>query len=162
ADKWDGVGKGLEPLAFAPVAGDTRLLVGHERRGRDELLLWDVTADTETVLEIDLPGSITADWYPDGTALLVVHTHNARNTLHRLDLATGELSTVDSAPGTIGMAGVRDDGSVEYSWSSAKSPSSIRAFGTDGVDRVLLTPPGPRAPEATAVTDAFVDGPGGR
>ena len=162
ADKWDGPGKGLEPLGFAPVDGDSRLLVAHERRGRDELLIWDVAADTETVLELDLPGDVTADWYPNGDALLVVHTHRSRNTLHRLDLATGEVTTVDSAPGVIGMAGVRDDGTVEYSWSNAAQPHQIRALGTDGVDRVLLTPPGDRAPTATAVTDAFVDGPGGQ
>ena len=45
-----GPGKGLAPLAFAPVAGDQRLLVLHERRGREELLLWDVAAGTETEL----------------------------------------------------------------------------------------------------------------
>jgi dipeptidyl aminopeptidase/acylaminoacyl peptidase len=162
AEKWDGPGKGLEALGFAPVAGDTRLLVAHERRGKEELLIWDVAADTETVLDIDLPGEITADWYFDGTALLVVHSYQARNTLHRLDLATGALSTLDSAPGNIAGAAVRPDGTVEYSWSSAASPPMVRALDPDGEDRVLLTPPGPAAPPATSVTDAFVDGPGGR
>jgi dipeptidyl aminopeptidase/acylaminoacyl peptidase len=162
ADKWDGPGKGLEPLGFAPIPGDTRLLVAHERRGREEMLIWDVATGTETALELDLPGEVTADWYPGGDALLVVHTYQARNTLHRLDLATGELSTVDSAPGIIGMAAVRDDGTVEYAWSNSASPSKIRALGTDGVDRVLLTPPGPVAPGAWPVTDAFVEGPGGQ
>ncbi|HEY3751693.1 MAG TPA: alpha/beta fold hydrolase [Pseudonocardiaceae bacterium] len=162
AEKWDGAGKGLEALSFAPVTGDTRLLVAHERRGKEELLVWDVATDAETMLEIDLPGEITADWYPDGTALLVVHTYRSRNTLHRLDLATGALSALDSAPGTISDAGVRDDGTVEYAWSSAASPAKVRALGTDNVDRVLLTPPGPTAPAATPVTDVFVDGPGGR
>jgi dipeptidyl aminopeptidase/acylaminoacyl peptidase len=162
AEKWDGSGKGLNALAFSPVSGDARLLVAHERRGKEELLIWDVDADTEQMLDIDLPGEIVAGWYPDGTALLVMHTYRSRNTLHRLDIATGTLSTVDSAPGTIGSASVRDDGTVEYSWSSAASPTQVRAVGTDGVDRVLLTPPGPVAPSATAVTDAFVDGPGGQ
>lgn len=162
ADKWDGPGKGLEALAFSPVSGDARLLVAHERRGRDELLIWDVAADSETVVELDLPGDVTGDWYPDGSALLVVHTHQSRNTLHRYDLSSGVLTTVDSATGTIGDAGVRADGAVEYSWSNAASPSTIRALGADGVDRVLMTPPGARAPAAVAVTDAFVDGPGGR
>jgi dipeptidyl aminopeptidase/acylaminoacyl peptidase len=161
AEKWDGVGKGLYPLAFAPIVGDPRLLVAHERNGKEELLVWDVANDSETELRVDLPGEITADWYPDGTALLVVHTHRSRNTLHRLDLATQELTTVDSEPGTIGSAGVRQDGSVEYSWSSAASPTQVRALGTDGVDRVLLTPPGPVAPGSVPVTDVFVDGPGG-
>jgi dipeptidyl aminopeptidase/acylaminoacyl peptidase len=162
AEKWDGAGKGLDALEFAPVAGDTRLLVAHERRGKEELLIWDVAADTETVLDIDLPGEISASWYPDGTGLLVTHTYRSRNTLHRLDLAGGELSTVDSAPGTIGSAAARDDGTVEYAWSSAASPPKIRSVGVDGVDKVLLTPPGPAAPPAPPVTDVFVDGPGGR
>src|SRR6201999_1448026 len=56
----------------------------------------------------------------------------------------------------------RDDGTIEYAWSSAASPSKVRALGTDGVDRVLLTPPGPEAPGAQPVSDVFVDGPGGR
>ncbi|HYY12088.1 MAG TPA: S9 family peptidase, partial [Kineosporiaceae bacterium] len=47
---WDGPGLGLEPYAFAPVAGDTRLLVGHERRGRPELLLWDVATGEQQEL----------------------------------------------------------------------------------------------------------------
>ena len=33
---------GLEVLGFAPVDGDTRLLVGHQRRGRWEPMVWDV------------------------------------------------------------------------------------------------------------------------
>jgi dipeptidyl aminopeptidase/acylaminoacyl peptidase len=162
AEKWDGAGKGLEALEFAPVVGDTRLLVTHERNGKEELLVWDVAEDTETLLDIDLPGEITADWYPDGTALLVVHSYQSRNTLHRLDLATGQLSSVHSEPGNIAAAGVRPDGTVEYAWSSAASPPKVRALDPDGDDRVLLTPPGPVAPAATPVTDAFVDGPGGR
>ena len=42
AEKWDGKGKGLDAVGFSPVAGDQRLLVRHERRGREELLVWDV------------------------------------------------------------------------------------------------------------------------
>lgn len=161
AEKWDGAGKGLDPLAFAPIEGDPRLLVAHERNGREELLVWDVENDSETELHVDLPGEITADWYPDGTALLIVHTHRSRNTLHRIDLNTHKLTTVDSAPGSISAATVRDDGTVEYAWSSAASPPQVRALGSDGDDRVLLTPPGPVAPDAVAVRDVFVDGPGG-
>lgn len=161
AEKWDGAGKGIDAVAFAPVEGDQRLLVAHERRGRDELLIWDVATDTETALDLDLPGDVSADWYPDATALLVTHTHQARTGLFRYDLATRRLSAVDSAPGTIGSAGVRDDGSVEYSWSSASTPSRIRGLSVDGEDRTLVEPPGPRAPGSVDITDVFVDGPGG-
>ncbi|UMP03262.1 prolyl oligopeptidase family serine peptidase [Amycolatopsis sp. EV170708-02-1] len=162
ADKWDGEGKGLGALEYSPVAGDQRLLVLHERRGREELLIWDTAADTEQEIELDLPGEVVAGWYPDARALLVVHFHQGRSSLHRYDLTTGELSSLDTPPGRIGGAGVRPDGTVEYSWSSAAQPTAVRARTADGADSVLLEPPGERAPESAPVTDAFVDGIGGQ
>ncbi|KFU78938.1 Dipeptidyl aminopeptidase/acylaminoacyl peptidase [Amycolatopsis lurida] len=162
ADKWDGEGKGLGALEFSPVAGDQRLLVLHERRGREELLIWDTAADTEQEIELDLPGEVVAGWYQDARALLVVHFHQGRSSLHRYDLASGELSSLDTPPGRIGGAGVRPDGTVEYSWSSAAQPTAVRARTADGADSVLLEPPGERAPGSVPVTDAFVDGIGGR
>lgn len=162
ADKWDGEGKGLGALEFSPVEGDQRLLVLHERRGREELLIWDTAADTELEIELDLPGEVVAGWYQDARALLVVHFHQGRSSLHRYDLASGELSSLDTPPGRIGGAGVRPDGTVEYSWSSAAQPTAVRARTADGDDSVLLEPPGERAPGSAPVTDAFVDGIGGR
>jgi dienelactone hydrolase len=162
ADKWDGEGKGLTPIDFSPIAGDARLLVLHERRGREELLIWDIEQDTETELRLDLPGEVTAGWYPRADALLVVHFHQGRSSLYRYDLATGELSSLDTPKGRIGGAGVRPDGTVEYSWSSAAEPTVIRARAAEGTNTVLLTPPGPPAPHSSAVVDAFVEGPGGR
>jgi len=161
AEKWDGPGKGLDALDFAPVSGDPRLLVLHERRGREELLIWDVLADTEQEIDLGLPGEVSADWYPDGTALLIAHTHHARTTMHRYDLATGQLTDLSTPAGTVGNASVRPDGSVEYSWSSAATPSLVRTLGRDGEDRVLLTPPGQRAPGSQPVEDAFVEVPYG-
>ena len=166
AEKSDGPGRGLTPLAFAPVPGDQRLLLLHERHGREELLLWDVAAGTddgsgETELALDLPGELVADFTPDGTALLVWHTHAARTRLHRYDLATGALTALPTAPGCVGSADVRPDGTVEYSVSSAADPPGIRALHPDGTDRVLITPPGDGAPGSVPVEDLWVDGPGG-
>ena len=140
AEKSDGPGRGLTPLAFAPVPGDQRLLLLHERRGREELLVWDVAAGTETELAIDLPGELAADFAPDATALLVWHTHAARTRLYRYDLATGELTALPTAPGCVGSAEVRPDGTVEYSCSSAAEPPTVRALHPGGT--------GPRADHA--------------
>ncbi|QUG99665.1 S9 family peptidase [Saccharopolyspora erythraea] len=161
AEKWDGPGKGLEALDFAPVAGDQRLLVLHERRGREELLIWDVESDTETEITLDLPGEVSADWYPDGSALLIAHTHHARTTMHRYDIASRTLTDLPTPAGTVGGAAVRPDGSVEYSWSSAATPSLVRSLSAGGEDRVLLSPPGERAPGSQPVTDVFVEVPYG-
>jgi dipeptidyl aminopeptidase/acylaminoacyl peptidase len=161
ADLYDGEGKGLDPVEFAPVAGDTRLLVAHERRGRDELLIWDPVAGVETELDIDLPGDLSAGFYPDASALLVAHTRAGRTTLHRYDLATGALTDLPTARGSVGGADVRPDGSIEYGWSSAEQPSSVRVLRPDGTDEVLLTPPGDRPAPSVRLDDAWVTGPGG-
>jgi len=162
AEKSDGPGRGLTPLAFVPRLGDSRLLLLHERRGREELLLWDPLTDTEQELDVDLPGELVADFYPDGGALLVAHTHAARTRLYRFELDTGGLRELSTAPGCVGSADVRPDGTVEYTCSSAAEPAAVRALHPDGTDRRLVAPPGEPAPGSVPVTDLWVDGPGGR
>ena len=121
---------GLEVLGFAPVDGDTRLLIGHQRRGRWEPLVWDVASGEETDLQLDLPGDVAAEWYPDGSALLIVHGFEARSELFRYDLATRELVPVPTPPGTVSGATARPDGTVEYLWSSAAEPPAVRSTRT--------------------------------
>lgn len=156
AEKWDGKGKGLDAIGFSPVEGDQRLLVLHERRGREELLVWDLATDTETEIVLDLPGELTADWCPDGSAIVLLHTHEARNTLYHYDFSTSSLSRLDTPNGTIAAAAVRPDRTVEYSWSNAAQPPVVRAQYSDGTERVLLEPPGHKAPPSMELTDVFV------
>jgi dipeptidyl aminopeptidase/acylaminoacyl peptidase len=148
AEKWDGEGRGLHALEFGPLPGDRRLLVGHERRGRDELLIWDVEADTETEIVLDLPGDVTAGFYPDGSALLVGHDHAARSDIYRYDLATGALEKLDTPPGVVRGATARPDGTVELAWSSSVLPPVIRRADEE-------------PPAAYPVEDRWVTGPGG-
>ncbi|GGR84102.1 peptide hydrolase [Streptomyces aureoverticillatus] len=149
---------GLEVLGFAPVDGDTRLLVGHQRRGRWEPMVWDVATGEETDLDLDLPGDVSAEWYPDGSALLVAHGFEARGDLWRYDFATRELTRVETPRGSVSGATARPDGTVEYMWSSAAEPPVLRS--TSG--KVVLDPPGMKAPGSVPVEDVWVEGPGGR
>ncbi|MFI6644360.1 prolyl oligopeptidase family serine peptidase [Streptomyces sp. NPDC050504] len=149
---------GLEVLGFAPVAGDTRLLIGHQRRGRWEPMLWDVATGATTDLAVDLPGDVSADWYPDGSALLIGHSFEARGELWRYELASGELTRIETPVGSVSGATARPDGTVEYLWSSAAKPPVVRS--TTG--EVVLDAPGAKAPESVPVEDAWVEGPGGR
>ncbi|WP_432014989.1 prolyl oligopeptidase family serine peptidase [Streptomyces cucumeris] len=149
---------GLSVMGFAPVAGDTRLLIGHQRRGRWEPMVWDPLTGRETALAIDLPGDVGADWFPDGSALLIDHSHQARGELWRYDLGSGELTRIETPAGTISGASARPDGAVEFLWSSAEQPPRVRS--TSG--RTVLDPPGFTAPVSVAVSDAWVDSPGGR
>ncbi|MDQ0812141.1 dipeptidyl aminopeptidase/acylaminoacyl peptidase [Streptomyces sp. B3I7] len=149
---------GLEVLGFAPVDGDTRLLIGHQRQGRWEPLVWDVATGEQTDLALELPGDVAAEWYPDGSALLVSHSFEARSELFRYDFAGRALTELSTPPGTVSGATARPDGSVEYLWSSAAEPPAVRS--TTG--RAVLDPPGMRAPASVPVEDVWVEGPGGR
>lgn len=154
---------GLSAMGFAPVDGDSRLLVGHQRRGRWEPMLWDAATGEETALPIDLPGDLDADWYPDGTALLIDHSFRARSELWRYDLAKGELTRLDTPPGTVSGALARPDGTVEFLWSSAAKPPVVRSTG----GHIVLDPPASadgiaEAPDSVPVEDIWVEGPGGR
>ncbi|MFE4698028.1 S9 family peptidase [Streptomyces sp. NPDC056738] len=149
---------GLEVLGFAPVDGDSRLLIGHQRRGRWEPLVWDVATGEQTDLGLDLPGDVAAEWYPDGSALLIAHSFEARSDVWRYDLASGELTRVPTPPGTVSGATARPDGTVEYLWSSAAEPSTVRS--TTG--EIVLDPPGQKSPGSVPVEDVWVEGPGGR
>ncbi|MFE9862555.1 S9 family peptidase [Streptomyces sp. NPDC005506] len=150
---------GLSVLGFAPVAGDTRLLVGHQRRGRWEPMIWDPVAGTETDLAIDLPGDVGAEWYPDGSALLIVHGFEARSDLWRYEPGADSAPVrVETPAGSVSEATARPDGTVEYLWSSAAQPPAVRS--TTGA--VVLDPPGAKAPASVPVEDVWVDGPGGR
>ncbi|TLS43971.1 S9 family peptidase [Streptomyces montanus] len=150
---------GLEVLGFAPVDGDTRLLVGHQRRGRWEPMVWDVASGEETDLALteELEGDLSAEWYPDGSALLVAHSYEARSELWRYDLTSRRLERIRTPKGTVSGATARPDGTVEYLWSSAALPPVIRS--TSG--QVVLEPPGMKSPGSVSVEDVWVTGPGG-
>jgi dienelactone hydrolase len=159
AELWDGPGKGVEPAGFAPIDGDGRLLVRHERRGRGELLVWDVFTGEQTELEADLPGEVSAtQWYRDASALLVAVDHEARTRLARVVLASGEVSPVGPPDGTVLAATARPGAEVWLLWSSAAVPPAVR---TDAGD-LVLSAPGPQPPPSVPVEDVWVDGPAGR
>ncbi|MFJ2215333.1 S9 family peptidase [Streptomyces sp. NPDC101062] len=149
---------GLDVLGFAPVAGDNRLLIGHQRRSRWEPIVWDPLTGEETDLAIELPGDVHAEWYPDGSGLLIAHSFEARDELWRYDFAKSALIQVETPAGTVSGATARPDGSVEYLWSSAARPPVVRSTAGG----VVLDAPGMTAPASVPVEDAWVEGPGGR
>ncbi|GIH28824.1 peptide hydrolase [Acrocarpospora phusangensis] len=156
-DLRDGPGKGVTGIRFAPVLGDRRLLVLHERRGRHEPLVWDPLTGEQREIYLPVPGEVTADWYHDGRSLLIVHNHRGRTELLKYDLAGGAMTHIDTPHGVIDAAAARPDGTVEYSWSSAAQAPVIRSSN----GHVVMNP-GPTAPPSVPLEDLDVEGPGGR
>jgi dipeptidyl aminopeptidase/acylaminoacyl peptidase len=154
---WDGPGLGVEAVGFAPVAGDNRLLMLNERKGRWLPSIWNPIDGSSLDLNVDLPGDVFAAWYTDASAVLIGHEHHARTELYRYELASNDLVRLETPPGTVAGASARPDGAVEFLWSSGAEPPVVR--DTNG--RVVLEPPGPRAPASVPVSDVWVAGPAG-
>jgi len=156
-ERWDGPGLGLEAVGFSPAAGDSRLLAVHEREDRSLPFVVDPRTGEEVHPDLSsLEGDLSADWYPDASALLVVAEARGRSTLHRVT-PDGQVEPVPTPPGTVDGATARPDGTVEFAWSSAAHPTVVRS----STGAVVLSPPGDAAPGSVPLQDAFVDGPGG-
>ncbi|MCW2600357.1 MAG: peptidase prolyl oligopeptidase active site domain protein [Frankiales bacterium] len=153
-DLWDGEGLGLHGVDFNPSS--SLVLALHEKDGRPQPLVWDPATGVVDRIHVDLAGDLSAEWYVDGSALLVIAEAKGRATLHKVGL-DGTVEDLGSRDGTVLDATPRPDGSVEYSWSSAASPKVIRS--TTG--EIVLEAPAPRAPESVPVEDVFVAGPAG-
>ncbi|MEE6288761.1 prolyl oligopeptidase family serine peptidase [Georgenia sp. MJ173] len=160
AELHDGPGRGIWALGFAPLPGDTRLLVLHEQTAMPGLAVWDPTSGARRELLLGpVDGEVTdADWYPDGTGVLVAVDHDARTRLYRHDLASGRTTAVGPWDGTVDEATTRPDGEVWFTWSSAVEPHTLRTTRGGGT---LILPIGPRPRPSTAVQDVRVAGPGG-
>jgi len=152
-EMWDGPGRGLLGTAWSPVAGDSRLLVEHERHEMPALLIWDVATGDVSEVDTGLPGEVDAVWYPDAASLLLIHDHRGRTEMYRFDLASRALRRIEVDAGTVSQARVRPDGEIWYAWTRSSVPPEIRANGG-----ALLTPPGEPAPAGVAYSDHVVDG----
>jgi len=105
----------LAGFAFSPIAGDQRMTITHERTGERRPAIWDVTTGQLTDLTLELTGPVEpVDWWPDASALLLQQLVGGRHRLHRYDLATAGLTTLETEPGSITAAAVRPNGAVWY------------------------------------------------
>lgn len=123
-------GRELVAFAWSPIPGDERLAIGHERRGERAPAIWEPRTGTITDLELpwDRYTEVT-DWWPDGSAVLLVELIDGRHRLHRYDLATGSVTLLPTEPGSISGARVRPDGAVWYRLQAGEHPGVLREVG---------------------------------
>jgi dipeptidyl aminopeptidase/acylaminoacyl peptidase len=126
---WDGPGLGLSAAAWSPLPGDQRLAVVHEREGFGRPALWNPLTGERSDLQVAADGEVDVlDWWPDGSALLVVETYEGRSRLSRLEL-TGESEPIAHPEGTVRRARVRPDGAVWLEVASGVDPPRLLAAG---------------------------------
>jgi dipeptidyl aminopeptidase/acylaminoacyl peptidase len=144
AELWDGPGKGLGAGAWSRIEGDRRLIVSHERTGVSRPAIWEPESGDVNELDIDLPGEVSASWYPDAKALLLTHLWRGRTELYRLDIASASLERLETEKGVVSGARIRPDGELWFAITRSSTPPEVRC-GSE-----VLRPPGERAPEGVS------------
>jgi dipeptidyl aminopeptidase/acylaminoacyl peptidase len=86
----------------------------------------------------------------------LAHDHLGRTELYRYSLADDAVERLPLGDGSISAAALRDDGELWYAFTSSATPPQIRRR-RDGVDEVLLQPPGPPAPAGVAYRSLHYD-----
>ncbi len=153
-------GRHLGPVAFHP-SDPGQVLVVHEPDDRAVPMVWSTQTGARDDVVTGLDGDVSADWYPDGEALLLTVLKDARQQLVRLDLSSGELTPIAGPSGAVSAASARPDGSVHVLVSRSDLPVSlIRVHGEDVTQLIEL--PGATPAATVAAGDVFAEGPGGR
>ncbi|CAN5799261.1 prolyl oligopeptidase family serine peptidase [soil metagenome] len=153
----DGSGNTIDPAGWSPLAGDDRLALVVERSGRREVEVWDVRSDQRTLCETQLPGEVDVeDWWPDGSALLLGHSHEGRRSLFRHDLDAATTTPIDVGSGTVNAARVRPDSGLWYLFESSAMAPVVRTRTSAG-DNALLSAPQRTAPRGAPATTVRYD-----
>src|SRR5438093_1274386 len=83
-ERGDGTSS-VHGTAWSPVAGDQRLAIAQDDRDRQRIAVWDLSTDGWSDVDLALPGDVAAvDWWPDASALLVIHAFEGRHELYRV------------------------------------------------------------------------------
>ncbi|MER5401263.1 prolyl oligopeptidase family serine peptidase [Streptomyces sp. NPDC002599] len=149
-------GEGLQAIGFAPVLGDSRLLLLHHLDDRWEPVIVDPHSGEQSDISLRLPGDLQVEWCAGGSALLIQQDHQARSRLYRYDLTARQLTELPVPSGTIEHARARPDGDVWLLRSSSAQPPQLTSLASaPGFPSGLLPP------ESVAAQDLWADGPGG-
>lgn len=158
----DGLGNTVDPAGWSPVPGDTRIALVVDRSGRSRVEIWDVGANQRVACDTDLPGEVDVeDWWPDGSALLLAHSHHGQRSLLRYDIDGATSTPIELGVGTVSAASVRPDGTLWYVFESTAIAPTVRARAA--ADDVLLSAPAATAPNGAGATTIRLDnGDGGK
>jgi dienelactone hydrolase len=108
-------GLSLSAACWSPIQGDQRLAIVHERDGEERPGIWDLETGKRTHLRMKVRGAMwVQDWWPDGSAILLLNQFEGRSRLIRYDLAKARGEVIDAEAGTILKARVRPDGRVWF------------------------------------------------
>ena len=152
---YDGLDSSIEPIAFSPAPGDTRLLASSDRTGDKRPLLWD--ARTGERRDLHLPAVmgeiVPLNWSPDGRRVLLCQFSKAVQRLYVYELETDKAARLDHPDGaftffgSLGVSFAPDGREILAAWQNAQNKARLIALdaGTGALTRIVLpageTPP---------------------
>ena len=135
---WDGAEHSVEPVAFAPLAGDFRLLATTTRSGFKRPLIWNPLTGERTDLALsEVEGELVPlDWSPDGEQILLSHLHQATQQLYLYDLTGDSLKRLNHPAGSFAIFGgtfgkaayFGPQGDIFAHWQDAAHPLQLIAL----------------------------------
>lgn len=152
-------GHRVEAGGFDPMDAG-RVLVSYEPRERVVSFVWDLATGATTPLRTGLAGDVFAHWSCDDSALVLLAASDARHSVHRLALASGDVTRLDVPAGKVAALSPRPDGSVHVLTSSSDRPVELLRVGESVTS--VITLPGDLPPPTVVARDVWADGPGGR
>jgi acetyl esterase/lipase len=147
-------------FAWSPIAGDSRLAIGHERRGERAPAIWNV--ETGEIVDLALPWdrlTEIAGWWPDARSVLLYELRDGRSYLHRYVLDTGEITALPMRSGSLTGARIRPNGDVWYRLQNGEQPGVVLQAGRE---EPILAPPRPAPPGRPFVPWTFPNQDGDR
>jgi dipeptidyl aminopeptidase/acylaminoacyl peptidase len=137
AELWDGAETSVEPGAFSPVIGDSRLLGTTSKSGFNRPLIWNPRTDERFDLPIDhIPGEVNPyDWSPDAKKVILCQLHKAEYQLYIYDVDSQQTTKLNHPPGVyggfFGGAFFTPEGDIYATWQDSAHPSRLVALDPD-------------------------------
>ena len=135
----DGPDTSIEPIAFSPQLGDTRLLASSDRTGDKRPLLWDArTGERRDLMLPDVPGEIVPlNWSPDGKRVLLCQFSKAVQRLYVYDLESDRATRLDHPDGaftffgSLGVLFTPDGREILAPWQNAQHKTRLIALDAE-------------------------------
>jgi dipeptidyl aminopeptidase/acylaminoacyl peptidase len=133
------------PVAFAPRAGDSRVLGLTNRSGAERPIIWEVARGSRPDTALDhLEGDVQpADWSPDGERVLLRQFARAVQRLYLYDVRDAKLTALRHPGGTWSTVYFAPDGAIHALWEDSTHPPQVIALdgATGELTRTLLPAP---------------------
>ncbi len=124
--------------------------------------VWVMNVDTgeKRKLEGQQQGQISGlTWAPDGKSLLFGETRRTNSNLHRIDIATGQVTDVTSVTGTLrALDFSADQRRMVYSFNDFQTPMDLYSSSTADFEPVRLTNANPWIGKEIRLADAEIVG----